>query len=141
VRSLRSLWAKWSVGVGATIGLTVLSYVFCVPNIDRFKLPAQESSAVGRLRDIVLLQKDFRTRHGCFASELDQLPDVVSIDHSYTYAILSEEKDEKGCVTRFIVAASPVLTTKGSRFFSIDESETIRYERSHPVDANSPLLR
>jgi hypothetical protein len=74
-------------------------------------------------------QNKFRSQHSCFASELGQLPDVTSRDHDYAYAVMPEATDEKGCVMKFIVTASPVSAqTKGSRYFWMDETETLRSE-------------
>jgi hypothetical protein len=99
----RRKWLLW----GGAVAL-VLLFLALNSNVDRFKLPARESSAVGSLRKVVFEQNKFRSQHSCFASELGQLPDVTSRDHDYAYAVMPEATDEKGCVMKFIVTASPV---------------------------------
>jgi len=97
---------------------------------------------VGYLRKIVFEQNKFRSQHGCFASELGELPDGTSRDHDYAYAVMPEAKDEKGCVTKYSVTASPASAeTKGARYFSMDETETLRSETKHPASASSPVLK
>lgn len=132
---------KWTVGIGAAIALIVVLFMF-VPIIDRRPFPATESSAIGRLRNIVMEQREFRSQHGCFASKLPQLPDVTSRDHDYAYAELPEPADEQGCVTKYMITASPVSPhAKGLRYFSIDETETLRSEKTHPPGLSSPVLQ
>jgi hypothetical protein len=100
------------------------------------------SLAIGRLRELSHEQKEFLSQHGCFAHELAQLPDVTSRDHDYAYAVLPEARDEQGCVTKYIITASPVSSqAKGSRYFSIDETETLRSEKKHPTGPSSPILQ
>src|SRR5260370_80147 len=96
---------KWLLWAGAVV--LVLLLLALDSNVDRFKLPARESSAVGYLRKIVFEQNKFRSQHGCFASELGELPDVTSRNHDYAYAVMPEAKDETGRVTKYSVTASP----------------------------------
>jgi len=142
VRTIQAIREKWPVGIAATIALLVLAYTL-LPNVDQHRIPARESRAVGHLRNILLAQQEFRSEHGCYASELAELPDyVASRDHDYTYAVQPQGKDEKGCVTKYIVTASPVSQqAKGARYFWLDQTETLRFETTHPAGASSPVLQ
>lgn len=111
-------------------------------NIDRFGPSAHESEAVGSLRNIVVAQNEFRSMHGCFASDLRQLPRVTSLDDAYSYVVLPRAKDDKGCVRKYIVTASPSLSwkTRGGHYFAMDEAESLHYETAAPADEHSPAL-
>jgi hypothetical protein len=141
--NLEAVRAKWPVGIGATIALAALAYLFfSVINIDRRPIPAGESSAIGWLRNIVHEQDQFRAQHGCFASELSQLPGLSLRDHDYSYVIVPGEKDAKNCITSYLVTASPISErVRGARYFSIDQVETLRSEKLHPTSLESPVLQ
>ncbi len=141
--SIRDVRSKWPVGIAGTVALAILIWLMTRPmGIEFSTLPARESSAVGRLRNIVREQREFRTVNGCFASGLAQLPDVTSRDHDYAYVVLPQAKDEKGCVTAFIVTATPhSWEAKNGAYFSVDQEETLRYEKTHPADSNSQIIQ
>jgi hypothetical protein len=139
--NLQTLRARWTLGIGATIAVMVLAFTLR-PNIDVLPIPARESSAIGWLRNLFHEQERFRAQHGCFASELNQLADITLRGHDYAYAVVPGARDEKGCVMRYIVTASPAsATVKGARYFSIDETETLRSEKEHPTSSESPVLQ
>jgi len=101
-----------------------------------------QSLAIGRLRKLARAQKEFQWQHGCFASELNQLSDVTSRDPDYVYAVLSDAHDKQGCITKYIITASPVSSqAKGFRYFSIDETETLRSETAHAPGLSNPVLQ
>ena len=130
---------SWLVILG---GVVLVFLVYLLQGIDRSKVPARESSAIGRLRNIIYAQKEFRATHNCFASDLGQLRDVTSGDHDYAYSVQAGAKDEKGCVTEFVVTASPVSSaSKGCHFLWMDEKETLRFGTSHPATSASPILQ
>jgi hypothetical protein len=142
--NLQTIRAKWPVGIGATIALIVLAHSL-VPHIDRVRFPAEVSSAVGTLRNAALAQKEFRVQHGCFASKLSQL-EGLTWNHSddyrrYTYALFSTINDNGGCMNAYVVTATPTIPRKGFWYFSIDETEVVRYETSHAAGRNSPVLQ
>src|SRR5260370_36724580 len=83
---------KWLLWAGAVV--LVLLFLALDSNVDRFKLPARDSSAVGYLRKIVFEQNKFRSQHGCFASELGELPHATSRKHDNAYAWTPEVKAE-----------------------------------------------
>ena len=136
------LWLAWAgVSIVAMICVALVLFVLSM-NVDRFAFPAHESAAVGSLRNIVFAQNEFRNTHGCFASKLEELPKVTSQDDAYSYIVLPQTKDDKGCVAKYMVTASPALPGKtGHHYFSIDETGTIRYENMRPVDAQSRVLQ
>jgi hypothetical protein len=125
VRTLQAIREKWPVGIGATIALLVLFYIL-LPHVDRVRIPARESRAVGTLRNILLAQQKFRSQNGCFASKVSELSDYLgSLDDDYTYVIVPQGKDTTGCVTRYLATASPVShQAKETRYFSLDQTET-----------------
>jgi hypothetical protein len=136
---------KWLVWAGMSIAAMIcvaLVLLVLSMNVDRFSFPAHESAAVGSLRRIIAAQNEFRSAQGCFADRLGELPSLTFHDDAYSYIVLPRTKDDKGCVTRYIVTASPSPWWKKQKahYFAMDQSETLHYEPEHAADENSPVL-
>ena len=133
----RHKWLLWLGSFVFLLGLVVLFF----PPIETNRIAANESRAVGHLRHLFLAQAAFQTQHGCFASELSNLSDPY-IDDAYSYKLEPRTATEKGCVTKYVVTASPkVLRKDGMRYFSIEETGVLRLEQLHPVGPDSPALQ
>jgi len=132
----------WLVNLGGLLVLLICVLSFNA-NIDVSKIPAYEASAVAQLRNIAQEREKFRDTHkGCFASELGQLPNITSKRHHYIYELQSTPSSEEACVKRYVVTASPLRTGKtNGRYFSIDETATIRFEMTHSANTSSRILQ
>lgn len=111
-------------------------------NHDRlFSKAADEAASVQTLRTIFERQRDFRSRHGCFASDLRRLRDVALQNRGYTYSI--EVGTKMDCVDKYFVLASPSasMLRRNARFFAIDENATIRFEWNRPPTAESQVVQ
>jgi hypothetical protein len=121
----------------------LISFLLFNANIDVSQVPRYEASAIGQLRNIGEEQASFRQAHkGCFASDLHQLPNVVVERYHYIYAMGSVVGNDKACVTRYAVTASPMSSEKtSSLYFLMDEKGAIRFEATHPATIASHILK
>jgi hypothetical protein len=139
----RILSREWLPWLDALV-LVLVSMTIATLNLDgdRQRVSRREATTVGRLRDIVHEQGEFRSRHGCFAGDISQFADITERDHYYSFALLPETGGGAGCLTKYLVTASPISPElKGSRYFAMDETEILRLERTHPSGRNSPVLQ
>ena len=137
--TIESRWKRWLFLVaGVLVGGGVVYLL--LPHVDHIKANPYESSAVARLRTIAERQDEFRTTHnGGYAETFDQLQ-IGPSDGHYAYSLAIAAKNGQGQVTKYTAEASPAAPEKaGLRYFSIDETKTVRFD-THPVDAASPPL-
>lgn len=128
---------------GALLLAVILFVAFFFPPIETNRIAANESAAVGHLRNVFLAQERFRSQHGCFASDLSLIP-VPRSNREGTYYFNLEPKSglENGCVLKYVVTASPTaLQRTGMRYFSIEETGILHVEELRPVGPGSPVLQ
>ena len=135
----RSLW--W-VGLGALLTLFICA-LFFFSRMDNSQIPRYEVFAIGQLRNIGQEQEAFRQAHkGCFANDLDQLPNIRKDRYHYIYTMESVTANDKPCATRYVVTASPEGTDRArGRYFLTDETGKIHFEMTHPASTASPILQ
>ena len=121
-----------------------------VPHLDgpHSRRAAHEASAVGRLLDVVRLQKKYAAAHAVkgFACDLPLLQSAEQVDHSdydplgflktgtwagYRFTLDGCQLDKNGTVVHYQVSAAPVEKgVSGVRSFCTDETGMIRYDNS-----------
>ena len=138
----RTRFRRWAVALGL-LGLLLLTYGLFWPVPFVNSISANESVAVGHLRNVFLEQEKFRSQHGCFASDLSLIP-VPRSNRQGTYYFNLEPKSgvENGCVLKYVVTASPAaLQRTGMRYFSIEETGILHVEELRPVGSGSQVLQ
>ena len=138
----RTRFRRWALVVGL-LALALLAYGLFWPIPFVNSISANESAAVGHLRNVFLAQEKFRSQHGCFASDLSMLP-VPRSNRDGTYYFNLEPKSgvENRCVLKYVVTASPTaLQRTGIRYFSIEETGILHVEELRPVGPDSPVLQ
>ena len=135
-------WRKTLMWIGALLLGVLIWVMFFFQPIETNSVAANESAAVGHLRNVFLAQEKFRSEHRCFASDLSMIPVPLSNrDGTYYFNLQPKSTVENGCVLKYVVTASPkALGRTGMRYFSIEETGIMHLEESRPVGPGSPVL-
>ena len=128
------------------IAVSVVVFLACIvlffPRTEINRIASHESQAVGHLREIARQETDFRQLNGCFTDTVGRLPGIVTEDPHYRYEMDSKTKNDQGCVIGYVIVASPKFLGKtATRYFSIDQTGTLRVQQMEPVTSNSEILQ
>ncbi len=134
---LRASNPRWALLVVIPAALALIAYsVF--PRGGRVR--REESVAATRLLDIYGAQKAYAANHdGSYADSLEKL-ELGPAEPDYIYS-MAVSKDARGQVAKYLATADPRIPGKsGTRYFSVDQSGTVRYEFMRPPNQWSPRL-
>lgn len=135
------------------IPLILILAAIAIPNLLRAKMAANESSAVGSVRDLITAEVSYQTIHQdlgftCNLTDLSGLIDsgLASGQRTgYVFALQGcSSETQGGPVAKFQITAVPVkFSTTGLQAFCADESGVIRLDRTgsaqHCLDHGSLL--
>jgi type IV pilus assembly protein PilA len=122
------------------VAIILIIAAIAIPNLLRSKMAANEASAVGSLRTINTASVAYSTTYGTYPAALTNLQPVASgSTPTSTTADLIDSVLSSGTKsgysfvwtagtgnTTYSVAASPVSTSTGQRYFYTDQSGVIR---------------
>jgi type II secretory pathway pseudopilin PulG len=140
------------------LGLVAIPFILIVaaiaiPNLLRAKISANESSAVGSVRNIVSAEISYQTAHPqtgftCNLFDLSGLLDSALVSgqkHGYVFSLQNCTVEKEGDpASHFQITTSPVVfNSSGVRAFCTDESGVVRMDQSGSaqgcLDHGSPL--
>lgn len=134
----RNFNPRWALLVVIPAAVALIAYsVF--PRGGRVR--REESVAATRLLDIYDAQKAYAAMHdGGYADSLNKL-ELGPAEPDYVYS-MAVSKDDQGRVNKYLVTADPRVPGKsGTRYFSVDQTGTVRYEFMRPPNQWSPKLQ
>jgi len=127
------------------LGIVAIPFILIVaaiaiPNLLRAKIAANESSAVGSVRNLITAEVNYQATHQnlgftCNLSDLSGLIDsglAAGQRTGYAFALQGcSSETQGGPVTKFQITAIPVTSnTTGQRAFCADQSGVIRIDRT-----------
>ncbi|HYY70203.1 MAG TPA: hypothetical protein VE734_10750 [Terriglobales bacterium] len=101
-----------------------------------------EAVGLGYMRTVVNAQKEYKKKHGAYATSL---PALVH-SGSFTKRMATSERGAytvhfRGKPERYTLAMTPKQFDANHRAFYVDETGKVRVEDAKPAGAESPLLK
>jgi type II secretory pathway pseudopilin PulG len=139
--------------VGVSIIPVLIIAAIAIPNLLRAKMAANESSAVGSLRTLVIAAAQFHVNHNRYPDALENLGPANGGKSTEQRADLIDAPLASGrksgylflyrsVDSGYIINADPITAgTTGARHFFTDQTGVILSERDRPADAHSPPTR
>jgi hypothetical protein len=154
---------SWKIGAGLVLVAVVLVALFIATSrVDRFPLPANESSAVGALRTLYSANTAYAKEHpdDGYPKKLNDLswrsgkplqhdgPEWMidpalagGLKTGYRFAYTPRSTKEDGKPDAYEVSADPLAPGKyGKRHFFMNETGVIRVSETAPAKASDPVL-
>jgi len=154
---------NWRIVAGLVVAAFVLvALVIATNHFDRFRLPANESSAVGSLRTLYVANVAYAKDHpkDGYPKKLNDLsgrsdnseqhsdPEWVidpvlagGVKTGYRFAYIPRSSKGDGMMDAYEVSANPLEPGKyGRRHFFMNETGVIRLSETGPANASDPAL-